>query len=598
MSKPEYTDYAIVKRLLRQARPYWPHLVVAFLLGLLSTPFSLLAPVPLKIVIDNVLGAEPLSPVLDLLLPDIATRTWVTLLWAAVLMKVLLALFGQLRSTLGNLIQTYAGEKMVLEFRARIFRHMQRLSFSFHDAQGTADSIYRIQSDAPSIRALLIGGLLPLFSSTLTFVSMAYVTVLIDWQLALVGFSIAPLLFLTTRVHKNRMRPRYRQVKKLESNALGVVHEVLSSLRVVKAFGAETREQDRFVNEADEGLRARLRIALANGLYNLSTNGTVAVGGAAVLFVGVLHIRAGTLTIGELLIVMSYVSKLFAPMWTISQKVANLQNALASAQRVFELLDESPDVQESPNARPIRRARGALAFEHVSFAYTPPLNVLHDVSFSIPAGTRVGLAGHTGAGKSTLVNLITRFYDPTEGRILLDDTDLRDYRLADLRDQFAIVLQDPVLFSTSIRENIAYARPGAGTAEIVAAARAAGAHAFISALPEGYDTQVGERGLRLSGGERQRISLARAFLKDAPLLILDEPTSSVDMETESGIIAAMERLMQDRTTFMIAHRLTTLVSCDLLLVLNDGRLMPVRKDVAAAIDASLTSGRLPTSSHR
>jgi ATP-binding cassette subfamily B protein len=287
---------------------------------------------------------------------------------------------------------------------------------------------------------------------------------------------------------------------------------------------------------------------------------------------------------------MAYISQLYQPLKTIGRKAVSLQSSLAGAERAFSLLDEAPDVAERPNARPLSRASGAIAFRDVSFSYGKDASVLHDISFEIGPSTRVGVIGATGAGKTTLASLLTRFYDPTAGEILLDGVDLRDYRLADLRNQFSIVLQEPVLFSTSIAENIAYARPGASREEIVEAAKAANAHEFITRLAEGYETQVGERGLRLSGGERQRIALARAFLKDAPLLILDEPTSSVDLRTEAVIMEAMDRLMRGRTTFMIAHRLSTLKNCDVLLVIENGRLVEVTSDVAAAIRGALVFG--------
>jgi ATP-binding cassette subfamily B protein len=274
-------------------------------------------------------------------------------------------------------------------------------------------------------------------------------------------------------------------------------------------------------------------------------------------------------------LIMSYLAQLYAPLKTMSRKAGSLQGYLASTERVFALLDEEPDVKESLRARPLRRARGEITFEGVSFAYDRRRPVLDDLSFSVRSGARVGIAGATGAGKTTLVSLLNRFYDPTRGRILLDGTDLRDYRLADVRKQFAIVLQEPLLFSTSIGENIAYARPEASFDEIVAAATAAGAHDFIAAFPNGYDTRVGERGTRLSGGERQRVALARAFLKDAPVLILDEPTSSVDVGTEATIMEAMYRLMEGRTTFMIAHRLGTLQGCDERIELAGGRITPM-----------------------
>jgi len=280
-------------------------------------------------------------------------------------------------------------------------------------------------------------------------------------------------------------------------------------------------------------------------------------------------VLSGQLTLGELLLVMGYLGQLYEPLKTTSRKVASLQGQLASAERAFALLDLEPDVRERRHARRLLRARGEIVFQNVSFEYEPGRTVLRELSLSIPAGTRVGLAGRTGVGKSTMLHLLSRFFDPISGRILLDGIDLRSYRVSDLRGQFAIVLQEPMLFSTSIGDNIAYARPSAGREEVVEAARAANAHDFITSLPGGYDTLVGERGMRLSGGERQRIALARAFLKDAPLLLLDEPTSSVDTRTEAGILEALERLMAGRTSFMVAHRLGTLRTCDLLIQFDD-----------------------------
>jgi ATP-binding cassette subfamily B protein len=286
---------------------------------------------------------------------------------------------------------------------------------------------------------------------------------------------------------------------------------------------------------------------------------------------------------------MVYLTQLYSPLKTLSKKAAGLQSHLASAERAFALLDEAPDVVERPHARPLARAAGAVAFRHVSFAYGADPPVLRDVSLDVAPGARVGVAGPTGAGKTTLVSLLSRFVDPTAGGVLLDGVDLRDYRLADLRNQFAIVLQDTVLFSASVAENIAYARPGAGEAEVVAAAEAASAHEFIVNLPQGYQTLVGERGMRLSGGERQRIALARAFLKDAPILILDEPTSAVDLRTEAQIMGAVRRLMRGRTTFLVAHRLSTLEDCDVVLRVEHGRV--VATTPAAVREALAPGGR-------
>jgi ATP-binding cassette subfamily B protein len=304
----------------------------------------------------------------------------------------------------------------------------------------------------------------------------------------------------------------------------------------------------------------------------------MALGSATVLYVGVRHVEARIITLGSLLLVMGYLTQLYQPLRTVSRKVATLQLRLASAERAFSLLDETPEVVEKRNATPLARASGHVSFRGVTFAYERNRPILRDVSFDVPPATRVGIAGATGAGKTTLLNLLLRFYDPLSGQIFLDGVELRDYRLEDLRRQFAIVLQEPVLFSTTIDENISYGRPSATQDQVAAAAEAANVHAFIAGLPDGYDTVVGERGMSVSGGERQRISIARAFLKDAPILLLDEPTSSVDAETEAGILEAMERLMQGRTVFMIAHRTSTLQNCDVRLELREGRLVGVTEN--------------------
>jgi ATP-binding cassette subfamily B protein len=543
-------------------------------LSLMSTPVALLTPLPLKIVVDSVLGDKSLPGFMQPLVPEFIVGSKEMVLILSVTLVLIVALIGQLREIFSLILTTYTGEKLVMDFRARLFRHAQRLSFSYHDWRGTADSTYRIQYDALAVQWITTQGLIPLVTSAVTLVSMIFITALIDLQLALVAMAVSPLLLLILRTYGQRLRSGWRGQKKLESSTLSVVGETLGGIRVVKAFGQEDREKERFTRKASETLRARIRLSFHEGGLGLMVGLVIAAGEAAVIFIGVRNVQAGTLTLGDLLLVMGYLSQLYRPLQSISKKVGDLQGSMASAERTFALLDQSPEVIEKPNAMPLSRARGALSFQNVSFAYKGENNpVLQNVSFEVLPGTRVGIAGATGAGKTTLVSLLTRFYDPTSGRITLDGVDLRDYRIADLRNQFAIVLQEPVLFSTSIAENIAYAKPDATSEEIMAAARAANAHEFITHLPEGYDTQVGERGMRLSGGERQRISLARAFLKDAPILILDEPTSSVDMKTEAVIMEAMTRLIRGRTTFMIAHRLSTLANCDVRLQIEGGRVV-------------------------
>lgn len=572
MTAAKHNDVAILKRLFLQAKPYWPHLGGVFALDLLATPVALLTPVPLMLAVDNVLGDKPLPEVLQAALPPSMTASTGALILLVAVLVLIIALLAQAQKLGAWLLQTYVGEKLALEFRALLLQHAQRLSLAYHDTKGTADTIYRIQYDAPAIQWVVLYGITPFFTAGFTLVGMVLITAGLDWQLAIVAVAVSPILYFLTQAVRERLRGQWRDVKNLETSALGVIQEVLGSLRVVKAFGQEEREERRFFTRSSESMGARLRVVFSESAFALGVGMTIAGGTAAVLYLGVQHVQAGTLTLGQLLLVMSYLAQLYAPLQTLGQQVARLQGGLSSAERAYALLDEEVHVSERPDAKPLRRAVGEFTLNSVAFSYDGQTPVLKDASFNIPAGSRVGIVGRTGAGKTTLVNLLSRLYDPTAGCVMLDGVDVRDYKLADLRNQFSIVLQEPVLFSTSIAENIGYGRPGATTEDIIAAAKAADAHEFIEKLPDGYYTQVGERGLKLSGGQRQRLSLARAFLKDAPILILDEPTSSVDTKTEAAIMAAMERLMKGRTTFMIAHRLSTLQNCDVLLQLEDGRI--------------------------
>jgi ATP-binding cassette subfamily B protein len=568
-----WSDLRLLERLLREARPYWPHIGGVLVLSLLSAPITLLGPLPLKVVVDNVLDSRPLHPLLAGLLPAGAAARPSAALFLAVGLLLGLTLFGQLRGLGAAVLQTYTGERLVLSFRARLFERVQCLSLTYHDKVGVADSLYRIQYDAPAIQWVAIHGVIPLLTAAASLGGMIYVTARIDPQLAAVALVVSPALFVATRVFRRRIRREWSAMKVSESSSMAAVQEALASLRVVKAFGQERRENERFVRRSERALHGQVRLALMNGGFDGLIGLLLAGGTAAVLYIGVAHVQSGVLTLGDLLLILVYVGQLYGPLQMVHRKVADLQASLASAERAFALLDEPPDVPEWPGARALARASGAVTFHDVCFAYPEGPQVLHQVSFALAPGARVGIAGPTGAGKTTLTSLLMRFYDPTAGRILLDGIDLREYRVADLRSQFSLVLQEPVLFSASVAENIAYARPDARTAEIEAAAKRANAHDFISRLPHGYRTQVGERGMSLSGGERQRIALARAFLKDTPMLILDEPTSAVDVATEAAILDAMEQLMRGRTTFLIAHRSSVLRAADIRLRIDDGRVV-------------------------
>lgn len=564
----QYSDYGLYKRLLAEARPFWLFIAALFLLEVLAIPLALLNPVPLKIVVDSVLGAEPLPGWLTPLVPsgvaDVATR----LLFFAVALLVAVALLGYLRVWATWLMKAYAGNKLLLSFRAKLFSHIQELPFTYHDSRGSTDSMYRIQSDTVSIQQVATQGVIPFISNGATLIVMIWITMQIDWSLAIVALCIVPPLFVLTNISRKIIKKQWSSLKAEESSAISVVQETLGALRVVKAFGKESAERERFRSKSDRVVRGQVRVALTDGGFDLLIGVTIALGSATVLFIGVRHVQTGIITLGELLLVLGYLAQLYTPLQTITKTIAQLQSALVGAERVFLVLDEEPHVVQRENARPIERAFGEVEFREVDFAYEGERLVLRNSSFRVPAQSRVGIFGPTGAGKTSLVSLMLRFYDPIRGSILLDGVDLREYDLTDLRRQFGIVLQEPVLFSASIAENIAYSRPNATQGEIIEAAKAANAHDFISTLPDGYDTMVGERGMRLSGGERQRISLARAFLRNAPILVLDEPTSAVDTKTESLIIEALDRLTKGRTTFMIAHRLSTLESCDMWLRLE------------------------------
>src|SRR5881397_421854 len=385
------SDLALYRRLLRQARLYWLHLAVLFGIGLLASPIALLNPVPLKIVVDSVLGTRPLPPAIRALLPEAIAGSRGALLAAAVGLLLAVAALGQLQGLMNKFVQTYVGERLVLGFRSRLVQQAQRLSLSYHDSKGTADSLYRVQQDAAVIDKIMVEGIIPFLSAGITLGTMIVVMARLDWQLALVALTVCPPLFFWSRVYRPQMRRQSRHVKKLETSALAVVQETLGAIRVVKAFGQEARETERFVHRSTEGVAARIRLALMEGRYGVLVGLTSALGTAAVLLIGVGHVQQNVLTLGQLLMVLGYLGQLYDPLKTISRKAAGIQSYLASAERVFSLLDEPLDVPERVNARSLTRASGAVTFREVSFAYDGERGgaVLRDVSFDLPAGARV-----------------------------------------------------------------------------------------------------------------------------------------------------------------------------------------------------------------
>jgi len=584
----------LLRSVVRQTKGHRLSLSAIFALEILSTPLALLMPIAVKIAVDNVVGSQPVPRAIAALLPARVLHSRGRLLIAAAILQVLVVLLIQAHAFASYILKMRSGERMVLGFRTGLFRHLQRLPLAYHDGRGTSDSTFRVQDDAPALKSLTIDGALFLFSDVVKLFAMAWVTLLIDWRLALVALSVTPLLVLYAVVYQKKVGGRYKEVKRLESSAMQIVQEVLSAVRVVKAFGREESEERRFLDRSLEGEKARVRLAFADSTFGFAVNMTTAAGMALVLFVGIGNVMTNTLLLGSLLMVLTYLAQLYTPLQNITYHVASLQASGASADRAFEVLAEERENGSQANATTRdelrQRVAGSVEFRNVSFAYDAARSVLHDLSVNIPAGTRVGLVGRTGSGKTTFVNMLVRFYEPTTGQILLDGVDLREYPLDFLRSQFALVLQEPVLFSTTIAKNIAYGCPHASDAQIVEAARAANAHDFIQSLPKGYQTEAGERGILLSGGERQRISMARAFLKDAPILILDEPTSALDARTEGDILGTMRRLMMGRTSFFISHRLNALSHCDLLLKIDNSRAAEMAVPGSVAEIETLVSG--------
>src|SRR3989475_3078541 len=571
----------MLKRAFEDLRPYlWP-IVVLLIISLTAVPITLIFPLPIKLLVDSVLGSQPLPGYLTVFVGSQLSKSLT--LWLAIIMLMGTAVLTYLQNLVNVWYTNKVGNRMTLDVRARLFRQMQRLSIAYHDTMGAADSAYRTLNDAPMLRSFGIDSMIPLATSILTIGAMILVMVYFDWQLAMVALRVSPVMFLLAFVFRPRIRAGCRKTRASKSAAMAVAQESLGASRLVKSYGQEERKNEQLVSHYNTSLSAQLKVQVDSAVYSLLVGTVTAAGLAAVFYIGIGHVQAGVLTLGSLLVVNYYVTQLYGPLRNVGQSILDIQMSLTGIERYRAVLNEEPDVPESPNALPLASAKGKISFRKVSFEYTKGHPVFNDVSFELPSANCLGVVGPTGSGKTTLSTLLLRLFDPTEGVIALDDIDLRDYKLADLRNQYAVVHQETVLFSTTVAENIRFARPNATMDEVIAAATAAKANDFITSLPNGYDTLVGERGMKLSGGERQRISLARAFLKNAPILILDEPTSSLDVHTEAAILETIQELMKGKTTLMIAHRASTLRNCNMILVLEDGRVNRVTSEVESVI---------------
>jgi ATP-binding cassette, subfamily B, bacterial len=560
-----------VLRALRCVRPYWKLAVGSGVVAIASSLAALLTPWPLKIVVDHVLEQRPLPAALGQMLGRLAADR-MELLFLAVVAGLVVALALNCLHVLSKHLNTTIDQHITLDYRSQLFLHAEQMSLAYHDHRRAGQLIYMInsQGDAP---AGLVMAFPMVAESALTLVGMFWISCQMDWGLALASLTVVPFLYYSVGYYATHIQDKLQGVRRLEGDALAVIHESLSMMRVIVAFGREDHEHRRFHDQTADAVKARIKITARQTLFSLAVNMITAVGTALVLGLGALHVIRGQLTVGQLLVVIAYIAAVYKPLEQISYAIGSLQDRFISLKNTFELLDAEPEIKDAPQARSIPRVSGHIVCEHLCFSYPGRAETLKDISFEVRPGQVVGLVGPTGAGKSTLVSLLPRFYDAKQGRILLDGVDIRELTLKSLRQQISMVLQEPLLFSGSIAENIRYGRLEASPEEILAAAKAANAHDFIMRLPQQYQTRLGERGAAIAGGERQRIAMARAFLKGAPILILDEPTSSVDSKTEAVILDALNRLMQGRTTFMVAHRLSTLHEADLILVLDEGRLV-------------------------
>ncbi len=585
--RPQASAISLCMRVMAYFRMHWQLLAVGLLLTGLGIGAELLKPWPLKFIIDSVLVDDaPASGIDQTLLAVLGVEKSALL---AILCVGILAIY--LGASTLNLVSKYLLVKVSLrvltQVRCDLFRHLQRLSLRFHDRHRIGDSLYTLNTNSYAIQGIFCDGFMPVLESSVTVIGMVVIMLRMDWQLTLLSVATVPAQVLVTKYYADRIRQASSEFHSAEGNVSASAEGTLSSVRLVQAFAREDYEAEKFSRKCQQSYSSNLRLTMTQLWSGVVVSAVTAGSLGSVTYVGASHAFSGQISTGELIVFLAYLQMLYTPLQTLSYSSWSVGWAVAGAQRVFEILDTPEDIGDMPGAAELKRARGEIEFRDVGFAYGSDRPVLTHLSFTVRPGETVAIVGTSGVGKTTLLSLILRFYDPTAGAILLDGVDIRTVRLRSLREQVSMVLQDPILLGSTVQENIAYGRLTASFEDIVAASKAAGAHDFIMRLPNGYHSEVGERGVRLSVGQRQRIAIARAFLKDAPILILDEPTSALDLRTEATVVDSLERLIHGRTTFVVTHRLSLARQASKVIALN-----PESLQIADSLDELLRNGPL------
>jgi ATP-binding cassette, subfamily B, bacterial len=579
--------FGLFLRAMAYFRSHWRLLSIGLLLTGLGIGTELLKPWPLKFIVDTVLGGDASGSRIDRTVVALLSADKSTLLPALCVAILIVYVSAGTLNLVSKYLLVKVSLRVLTQLRCDLFRHLQRLSIRFHDRNRIGDSLYTLNTNIYAIQGLFCDGFVPVLEASVTVVGMVLIMLGMDWQLTLLSIATVPLQVLITKHYADRIRQASSDFHSDEGRVSASAEGTLSSVRLVQAFAREDYEAEKFSRRCQQSYTSNLRLTMTQLWSGVVVSGVTAGSLAGVTYVGASHALTGQISTGELLVFLAYLQMLYTPLQTLSYSSWSVGWAVAGVQRIFQILDTPEDVRDMPGAVALKRVHGAIEFRDVGFAYGPDRPVFSHLSFSVNAGETVAIVGTSGVGKTTLLSLILRFYDPTTGAILLDGIDVRTMKLQSLREQISIVLQDPILLGSTIQENIAYGQLTASSEAIVRAAKAAGAHEFIMRFPDGYQSEVGERGVRLSVGQRQRIAIARAFLKDAPILILDEPTSALDLRAEATVVDSLERLMHGRTTFVVTHRLSLARQASKVIALNSDSLR-----IADSLDDLLQHGAL------